>query len=109
MVDVTKPAPMTILQQLIEVCRNTPDRLLSANEIKARVTERFGTNPTSINANTIDRADELMVPQYVGRDFKVLYHGDILAAIKVSRLWQGRYEFDITKARKLASTNQCRA
>lgn len=57
----------------------------------------------SINPNTIELADELMVLQYGDRDFEVVYHGEVVAAIQVCRLWQGRYELDITKARKLGA------
>jgi len=57
----------------------------------------------SINAATMDRVDELMVLQYGDRDFEVVYHGSISSAITVARLWQGRYELDITKARRLSA------
>jgi len=55
----------------------------------------------SINAATMDRVDELMVLQYGDRDFEVIYYGSITSATTVARLWQGRYELDLTKARKL--------
>ncbi|SLM30421.1 conserved hypothetical protein [Desulfamplus magnetovallimortis] len=52
----------------------------------------------SINSNTLDRVDELMVIQYKANKFSIVYHGSVTKAIEVSRLYSHRYELDISKA-----------
>jgi hypothetical protein len=55
----------------------------------------------SINKNTIDKVDELMILQYKKGNLEVIYHGDIHEAIKDARQFQGRYELDLFKVKKL--------
>lgn len=57
----------------------------------------------SINKKTLHNVDELMILQYEDNEFKIVYYGEISQAISVSRLWEGKYELDISKARKLSS------
>lgn len=57
----------------------------------------------SLNANTVDRADDLMVLRYHDGDFEVVYHGEIAPAIQVARSWKGRFELDLIKARRLTA------
>lgn len=57
----------------------------------------------SLNPNTASKADELMVLRYTDRDFEVIYHGPVAPALQLSRLWNGRYELDIAKARLISS------
>jgi len=57
----------------------------------------------TINPNTLDKVDLLMLLQYnSSQTLTVVYFGSIEAAIEVSRTWDGKYELDISKARKLA-------
>ena len=62
----------------------------------------------SLNANTVDRADDLMVISHSDRDdaFSIVYHGKIRPALEVSRLFNGRYELDLSKARRLAKAQE---
>ena len=57
----------------------------------------------SISAKTLEFVDELMVIQYKDGNLINLYYGDIQPAIDVSRIYDytGKYELDITKAKKL--------
>lgn len=55
----------------------------------------------SISKNALDLVDELMVIRYKDSDFHILYHGDIKPAIEAARVWQDKYERDISKARTL--------
>jgi hypothetical protein len=58
----------------------------------------------SVNANTVERADDLMVLRYNDGDFEVVYHGEVAPALRAARLWEGRFELDLTKARKLTAS-----
>lgn len=55
----------------------------------------------SLNANTIALADELMVLRYDDGAFEVVYFGDMAKAIEVARPWKGRFELDVSKARRI--------
>jgi hypothetical protein len=59
----------------------------------------------SINKNTIDKVDDLMILQYSEHEFKVIYYGDIVRAISESRIFKNKFELDISKAKKLKSKN----
>ncbi len=56
----------------------------------------------SLNAATLDRADDLMLLRYDDGAFENVYHGEMGLAVQSARPWQGRYELDVSKARKLA-------
>ena len=60
----------------------------------------------SINKNTLSKTDDLMILQYDKGELKIIYHGDIHEAIRVSRSFQGRYELDLSKARKLMNSSR---
>jgi hypothetical protein len=55
----------------------------------------------SINANTVDLVDEIMVIQFNNNCFSVIHHGPIKAALEVSRMYNNKYELDISKVKKL--------
>ena len=56
-----------------------------------------------ISAKTLPLVDDLMVLQYRDQELHLIYHGDIDAAIAISRKYSysGSYELDISKARRL--------
>lgn len=55
----------------------------------------------TINPNTVNKVDDLMLIQFIGSRFEVVFYGPIQMAVDVSRTWEGKYEFDISKAKKL--------
>lgn len=55
----------------------------------------------TINPKTLDKVDELMLLQYVNYHLKIIYYGPVNKAVEVARSWEGKYELDISKARKL--------
>ena len=55
----------------------------------------------TINPNTADKVDDLMLIQFSDFKLEVVFHGPIQKAIEVSRTWNGKFEFDISKAKKL--------
>ncbi len=55
----------------------------------------------TINPNTVHKVDDLMLIQFSDFKLEVIYHGPIQNAVNVSRTWEGKFEFDISKARKL--------
>jgi hypothetical protein len=56
----------------------------------------------SLNSRTADRADDLMVLRYTNGGFEEVYFGEISKALEVTRIWEGRYELDLVKARRIA-------
>lgn len=54
-----------------------------------------------INANTINKVDDLMLVQYADFNLEIVYFGPIQRAVEVSRTWDGKFEFDISKGRRL--------
>jgi hypothetical protein len=56
-----------------------------------------------ISSSTISRADDLMIIQYQDQKLSIVYFGDINKAVSASRHYpkSGKYELDISKARKL--------
>ena len=67
-----------------------------------------GSGFISMNANTVDRADDLMILRYDDGAFEIVYHGQMQPAADVARPYQGRLELDLTKARKLAAKQKWR-
>jgi len=55
----------------------------------------------TINPNTANLVDDLMLIQFSDFKLEVIFHGPIQKAIDVSRIWGGKYEFDISKAKRL--------
>ena len=55
----------------------------------------------TINPNTASKVDDLMLIQYFDSKLEVVFHGSIQKAIDVSRTWEGKFEFDISKAKRL--------
>ena len=67
------------------------------NRISVKTTGQL-SGFVSINANTLDKVDQLMVIQYKYNKFNIVYHGDIQKAVAVSRKWNNKFELDISKA-----------
>ena len=57
----------------------------------------------SISASTLQKADELMLVQYLDGQTQTVFHGSVQKAVTGTRMWEGRYELDIARARKLAA------
>jgi hypothetical protein len=55
----------------------------------------------TINPNTASKVDDLMLIQFTEFKLEVIFYGPIQKAVEVSRTWDGKFEFDISKARKL--------
>lgn len=64
------------------------------------------TGFVSLNANTLDRAEDLMILRYSDGAFDVVYHGEIGPAVEAARPWEGRFELDLSKARRIAPKTQ---
>ena len=57
----------------------------------------------SISASTLQKADELMLVQYLNGQPQTVFRGSVQKAITGTRMWEGRYELDIGRARKLSA------
>lgn len=55
----------------------------------------------SINGRTLELVDDLMVLRYDEGDFEIVYYGGIQAAVNAARSWEGRFELDLARARRL--------
>jgi hypothetical protein len=55
----------------------------------------------SINQNTLDKVDDLIILQFHDGEFKTMYHGTIHEAVTVARTWKNTYELSVSKAKKL--------
>lgn len=75
----------------------------SGEKISVKTTAQINSGFVSINQNTIQHVDKLMVIQYKDCDLKPLYFGCIKKAIAVSRIYENKFELDLTKAKKLES------
>ncbi len=64
------------------------------------------TGFVSLNANTLNRAEDLIVLRYSDGAFDVVYHGEIGPAVEAARSWKVRFELDLAKARRIASKKQ---
>ena len=62
------------------------------------------TGFVAINISTASKADDIMIIQYLDNELDIIYYGPIKAAIEAARHYPdvGKYELDISKARKLA-------
>lgn len=60
-----------------------------------------------IGKSTIDKVDDLMIIQYREGELSTVYYGPIAPAIAAARYYEpdGKYELDISKARRLAATD----
>ena len=56
----------------------------------------------SISASTLQKADELMLVQYSNGQTTTIFYGSVSKAVTGTRMYEGRYELDIGRARKLA-------
>jgi len=55
----------------------------------------------TINSKTLNKVNDLMLLQYANEKLEIIYYGPIEKAVEVSRTWEDKYEFDISKAKKL--------
>lgn len=57
-----------------------------------------------ISASTLDKADDVMILQFFEGTLNIVYYGEISKATEAARFYEnvGKYELDISKARKLA-------
>ncbi|MCB0496904.1 MAG: hypothetical protein KDC79_12270 [Cyclobacteriaceae bacterium] len=55
----------------------------------------------TINPKTLDIADDLMILQFSDFEFEIIYYGPIKDVIGDSRTWEGKYELDLSKAKRL--------
>ncbi|WP_133126009.1 DUF6998 domain-containing protein [Pseudohalioglobus lutimaris] len=57
-----------------------------------------------ISASTLDKADDVMILQFTEGTLNIVYYGEISKATEAARFYEsvGKYELDISKARKLA-------
>ena len=57
-----------------------------------------------ISAATLDKVDDVMILQFKDGALNIVYYGVILKAVEAARFYEnvGKYELDISKARKLA-------
>ena len=46
-----------------------------------------------------------MIFQFINNEFKIIYYGDINQAIEKARIFNNKYELDISKAKRLISRN----
>ena len=60
-----------------------------------------------ISKSTLDKVDDLMIVQYSDGALTTIYYGDINPAVLAARYYDsvGKYELDISKARRLESLN----
>ena len=76
--------------------------VISAKEKRISVkTTAQASGFISINSGTVDFADELMVVQFRLGEFVILYHGPIKPALDLARVYNNKYELDISKIKKL--------
>ena len=57
----------------------------------------------SLNPKTLDRVDKIMVVLYENNSFKVIYFGIVKPLIEDTRVYDGKYEIDIAKIKRVAS------
>lgn len=59
----------------------------------------------AIGKSTIDKVDDLMIIQYSNGGLSIVYYGPVGPAVAESRIYSytGKYELDISKARRLMS------
>lgn len=60
-----------------------------------------------IGKATIDKVDDLMIIQYRNGELSVVYYGPVEPAVDAARYYDhvGKYELDISKARRLMTTS----
>ncbi|RZJ81865.1 MAG: hypothetical protein EOO47_02750 [Flavobacterium sp.] len=59
------------------------------------------TGFVAMNAKTLEKADDIMVLQYVDGELLMLYYGTIDSIKSSLRLYRNNYEFDLSRAKKL--------
>jgi hypothetical protein len=55
----------------------------------------------SINKNTLNKVDDIMIIQYINDDLQIIYYDKIENATKDCRTWKDNFELDISKAKKM--------
>ena len=57
-----------------------------------------------INISTINKVDDIMIIQYIENELHIVYYGPIQQAVAAARHYpkNGKYELDISKAKKIA-------
>lgn len=75
----------------------------SGRKISVKTTaQKTGFVP--ISASTLDKVDDVMILQFAEGTLNIVYYGEISKAVEAARFYEnvGKYELDISKARKLA-------
>lgn len=75
----------------------------SGRKISVKTTaQKTGFVP--ISASTLDKVDDVMILQFAEGTLNIVYYGEISKAAEAARFYEsvGKYELDISKARKLA-------
>lgn len=57
----------------------------------------------SINKNTIDNVDELMIIQFLDNQLVIIFYDSIEIVKQQCRTWENKFEFDISKAKLLSN------
>lgn len=73
----------------------------SGKKISVKTTAQM-SGFVSISASTLQKADELMLVQYSNGQTTTIFYGSVSKAVTGTRMYEGRYELDIGRARKLA-------
>lgn len=79
------------------ICRN-------GRRISVKTTAQT-TGFVPIGKTTIDKVDDLMIIQYRDGELSIVYYGPVGPAVAAARYYDpdGKYELDISKARRLAT------
>jgi len=75
----------------------------SGRRISVKTTAQI-TGFVPISASTLDKVDDIIILQYINGGLQEVYYGEISKAVEAARFYEknGKYELDISKARKLA-------
>lgn len=75
----------------------------SGRKISVKTTAQT-TGFVPISASTLDKVDDVMILQFAEGTLNIVYYGEISKAVEAARFYEslGKYELDISKARKLA-------
>ena len=75
----------------------------SGRRVSVKTTAQI-TGFVPISASTLNKADDVMILQFAEGALNIVYYGEISKATEAARFYEhvGKYELDISKARKLA-------
>ena len=59
----------------------------------------------SINCNTLDKLDDLMLLQFRDNELLIAFYNSVEIAKSAFRLWKNHFELDLSKAKRLANKN----